>query len=326
MLAAAIAVALICSGPAWSQVMPRFDRLREVASANSDDWIAVTDGTIPYKMTVANFLANLSATTLNSTNIDAGASGTAGSVDVFPATASRGKLSIVAANSAGNTTTEITNASQAGARTYTIPDAGASTNFVMAAGAQTIAGIKTFSSPLETTSGVGAASGTGVAVTAERGGGVVHQTVLTLTAVAVALVDNAGTIAHGALKIYDLPEGAIVINAAVTDLDVTKSSAGVNADWDGDYSLGTTAAGVDADLTTTEVDILAKTSTPQAVAGVTTANGGAATNGYLNGTTTAADVYLNVLVDDADHDVTGTPCNLIFAGTVTLTWVNAGDY
>lgn len=65
-------------------------------------------------------------------NYDAGSSGVAGSVDVFPTTASKGKLSITAADSAGDTTTTIVNASQAGAVTYTIPDFGASANFVLA--------------------------------------------------------------------------------------------------------------------------------------------------------------------------------------------------
>jgi len=80
---------------------------------------------------------------LDAVNFDAGASGTAGSVDVFPSTASKGKVSLTAANSAGDTTTTIVNASQSGARTYTIPDAGASASFVMTEGAQTINGTKT---------------------------------------------------------------------------------------------------------------------------------------------------------------------------------------
>lgn len=86
-----------------------------------------------------------SADGLNLTNLDAGASGTAGSVDIYPSTASKGKLSLTAADSAGNTTTTIVNASQSGARTYTIPDAGASASFVMTAGTQTIGGVKTLS-------------------------------------------------------------------------------------------------------------------------------------------------------------------------------------
>jgi hypothetical protein len=88
----------------------------------------------------------ISDTTLAFTNLDLGLSGTAGSLDIFPATAARGKLAIVAANSVGDTTTTITNASQAGARTYTIPDAGASASFLMTEGAQTVNGVKTFGS------------------------------------------------------------------------------------------------------------------------------------------------------------------------------------
>jgi len=68
---------------------------------------------------------------ISTTDVDAGASGTAGSVDVFPTTAAKGKIALVAADSAGNTTTTLTNASQAGARTYTIPDALASCNFLL---------------------------------------------------------------------------------------------------------------------------------------------------------------------------------------------------
>lgn len=82
---------------------------------------------------------------LDAVNFDAGASGTAGSVDVFPATAAKGKIQIVAANSAGDTTTTITNASQAAARIYTVPDAGTDASFVMTAGNQSLGGTKTFS-------------------------------------------------------------------------------------------------------------------------------------------------------------------------------------
>lgn len=80
-------------------------------------------------------------------NLDAGASGTAGTVDVFPGTAAKGKVAITAADSAGDTTTTITNASQAGARIYTIPDAGASASFAMTEGAQTLNGVQTYTSP-----------------------------------------------------------------------------------------------------------------------------------------------------------------------------------
>lgn len=64
-------------------------------------------------------------------DVDAGASGTAGTVDVFPSTAAKGKLQIAAADSDGDTTTVLVNASQAAARTFSIPDPGASAKFQM---------------------------------------------------------------------------------------------------------------------------------------------------------------------------------------------------
>src|SRR6185295_16447582 len=69
---------------------------------------------------------------LAATNLKAGASGTAGTVDVFPTTAASGKTEFTAADNAGNTTTTITTAAQAGAVTYTVPDFGASASFVLA--------------------------------------------------------------------------------------------------------------------------------------------------------------------------------------------------
>lgn len=74
------------------------------------------------------------------TNLDAGASGTAGSLDVFPATALKGKTSIVAADNAGNTTTTLQTLAQAAARSYTIPDAGADAAFDLIKGNAAAAG------------------------------------------------------------------------------------------------------------------------------------------------------------------------------------------
>ena len=59
-------------------------------------------------------------------------------------TTQKGSLVVKAADSAGNTVTTLTNASQAAARTYTIPDAGADASYVMTEGTQTINGAKTF--------------------------------------------------------------------------------------------------------------------------------------------------------------------------------------
>src|SRR3990167_3631820 len=74
------------------------------------------------------------------------------SVSISAPTAASGVLQILAADSAGDTVTTITNASQAAARTYTVPDAGTSASFVMTEGAQSLAGVKTFSDTTASTS------------------------------------------------------------------------------------------------------------------------------------------------------------------------------
>lgn len=177
------------------------------------------------------------------------------------------------------------------------------------------------------TTGAVTANGTGVTAS-EVGWTVVHNTVLTLDDLTVALTDEATVVAYLGQKIYDFPAGAILILGATSDLDVTLSAAGVDADWNGDFGLGTVTASNNGTLTSTEDDILPTTATPEAVASATTAKGQstAAEIVVFDGTTTAKDLFLNVLVDDADHDVTGTPTNMIFNGTITITWVNLGDY
>lgn len=179
-----------------------------------------------------------------------------------------------------------------------------------------------------TAAGNGAAAGTGVSASERVAGGVVHQTVLTLTNTPIPLTDNAGVVAYGGLKVYDFPQGAILMLGATANLALTKSAAGVNDDWDGDFGIGTVTASNNNSLSSTEQNILPTTATPQAAAGATTAKGQstATENAVIDGTATAVDAFLNFLVDDTDHNVGATPTNLIANGTITLTWINLGDY
>lgn len=68
---------------------------------------------------------------LDAVNIDAGASGTAGSVDVFPTTASKGKLAITCTDQTGDTTVSLVAGAMAAARTLTIPDPLAAAEFIL---------------------------------------------------------------------------------------------------------------------------------------------------------------------------------------------------
>jgi hypothetical protein len=87
--------------------------------------------THPISIDTTTHAVNVNIVAATMTTINAGSDGTAGTVEIWPTTASKGHLEIAAADNAGDTLTTITNASQAGARTYTVPDVGASANFVM---------------------------------------------------------------------------------------------------------------------------------------------------------------------------------------------------
>src|SRR3990167_7813638 len=142
----------------------------------------------------------------------------------------------------------------------------------------------------------GAESGTGVG-NEEQGIAAIQRTVLTLTNTPVVLADDAGVVAYGSLLIYTFPVGVILFLGAVQDLALTKSSTGVNADWDGDIGLGTVACSTGASLTGTEVDFIPTTATPQAVAGATTGDGDTTTalSGVIfDGTGGAKECYLNI--------------------------------
>jgi hypothetical protein len=73
------------------------------------------------------------ATAINGGNIQAGLSGTAGTLASFPATASKGSLKVTAVANTGNTVTTISNAAMGQASVVSIPDPAAATaSFVVA--------------------------------------------------------------------------------------------------------------------------------------------------------------------------------------------------
>lgn len=161
----------------------------------------------------------------------------------------------------------------------------------------------------------------------EYGNGVINRTTITFVSRSLSMTDEAGVVAYGGTKIYDFPAGSILILGAVANLTILKSGAGINADFDGDFGVGTVTASNNATLSSTEQNIIPTTATAQAVAGATTAVGlNAAAIAPLDGTTTAVDMYLNFLIDDADQDITGGGASsLLISGTLTLTWINLGD-
>jgi Mrp family chromosome partitioning ATPase len=174
--------------------------------------------------------------------------------------------------------------------------------------------------------GAGAAAGAGV-VAAERGDATLHQTLLTLTATPLTL--TALTVQGGGIKVYDFPEGRILIHGAVGTMTFTTTSIlanTLNLSSTGNWGVGSVTQ-VNPTLATTEQNIIPTTNFTSSavinVAGSTTSKALAAAL-QLDGTTTAIDAFLNVGVAsagslDADATITAT-------GTILITWTNIGDY
>lgn len=172
----------------------------------------------------------------------------------------------------------------------------------------------------------------------ESGHGKRRTTVWSFNNAVFDLVDDTGVAGHIFYKIYDFAEGLVGFEAMVVDLTLTRvavdgDTAGLSTTWNGDIGIGT-VTGAGAALTTTEQDLVPSTATPAAVAGVTTAKAINAifTSGTaagmprtLDGTASAIDVWLNLLVDDADQDAGGHPVQVQIDGTITMHWLDAGD-
>lgn len=155
--------------------------------------------------------------------------------------------------------------------------------------------------------------------------GQVIKKVITVTNCTVILEDSKAD--GNGVKIIDLAEGIYEILGAIADMTVINNGA-FNASANDLYyiSCGTAAAAdADADLTSTEADIIPKTT-------IDTASGAELTNNFhavlasatlFNGAATASDIYVNCSVADASSS--GIVTNKI-TGTLTLYMIKLGDY
>ena len=154
-------------------------------------------------------------------NFDAGASGTAGTVDVFPTTASKGKLTLAAVDSTGNTTTTISNVAMGQAVVVSIPDGGASTDtFLTAKSASAI------SSTLTQTSASASSIKSGRQGATNPG----------------FQVDNSAGTAVGGVKVTASATG---VNPGVSAISSdTNSTLGLDGQLAGGVNIGATSTGL----------------------------------------------------------------------------------
>lgn len=176
-----------------------------------------------------------------------------------------------------------------------------------------------------TVSGSGAANGATVTAS-ESAFGPLHTTLLTCAATPITVGDTA---TGGGVKIYDFPEGRILILGATGTMTFTTTSilastlhASITANW----GVGTVTQSTGT-LSTTQQDLIPTknftTSATINVANTATSNALAA-SAQFDGTATAKDAFLNIGVasgSDIDADATVT-CT----GTVLITWCFLGDY
>lgn len=159
----------------------------------------------------------------------------------------------------------------------------------------------------------------GATVTATENPSGVMTTVITLEDTPVVVVGATG-VGFGGVKIYDLPAGAIqVLGVTVDSLIVTVDTNTLDAADGGDWSLGSTIAD-DATITGTDVDFCPSTSADP-INGTNSAM--LAATATIGAGSTASDINLNMLIDDAD--IAGTATNTVDA-TITINWINLGSY
>jgi hypothetical protein len=184
---------------------------------------------------------------------------------------------------------------------------------------------------IRTAAGVGAKPASSTISVKEYGTDVVHKTVLTFTNTPVTIADDAGVAQYGGVgKIYDFPEGLLKFDGAVISGSITLGTTGTITDtWAGGIALGTAAATTGATLTGTEADLMPEVNVAAAtakVAAVPAVSVAAALtesgSRWLDGTTTAKDMYLNLVVDDHASHTAGTGT---FTGTVQFMWSIIGD-
>jgi len=158
----------------------------------------------------------------------------------------------------------------------------------------------------------------------EYGEGIVHKSVINIPN-SITITDDPGTGAYGGIKCYEFPEGMIMVLGVVPDLTASSASGtdhGIAAAADGDFSIGTVGCN-SGSLTSTEANIIASTAIAQFATTAGVIKGANAAAVLVDGHTTEPGLYLNVIFDDADCSANDV---LTIGGSLTVYWINLGDY
>lgn len=134
-------------------------------------------------------------------------------------------------------------------------------------------------------------------------------------------IDGATGVGWDTVVIGDFPEGNILFLGAAFQGTLTKNTAGIVADFDGDIAFGT-APTADATLNGSEVNIIPSTATPQAVSSVSTVRAvstGTESGTIFDNTDGSLEINANLIVDDADINADDQTATL--RGVLQLTYI-----
>ena len=166
----------------------------------------------------------------------------------------------------------------------------------------------------------------------EYGDSVARKTVLECNGLVVTISDDAAVAQYGGVQAYDFPNGMLLIKGARVTGTLTAGTTGtIINNWDGDVALGTVTATTGATLTGTEADIMpsvavsAGASDKDGVVSAVSVATALTESGarWLDGTTTAIDMFLNFVIDDDASHTAGTAT---FNGTIEVNWEMMGDH
>lgn len=175
------------------------------------------------------------------------------------------------------------------------------------------------------------ASSVATVIAHEYGDDLARKTVLECSAVIVTISDDAGTAQYGGVQVYDFPQGMLLVKGVRISGILTAGTTGtIINNWDGDVAAGTVTATTGSTLTGTEANIMQSVAvsagasdkdgvvTAASVATALTESGAR----WLDGSSTAINMFLNFVIDDETSHTAGTAT---FNGTIEFNWEMLGD-
>lgn len=137
------------------------------------------------------------------------------------------------------------------------------------------------------------------------------------------IVDGSTGVGDGQVAFPVPGEGNFLFLGAVAYLQFSGPGEDLNADWVGDYSVGTTQDADDA-LTGTDVDIIASTPLAEATEEVSPVTRGVgAVSQIIDNTDATTMLWINLLVDDDDINEDGIPFKV--DGRIEIAYIILGD-